>query len=267
MDHGAWRDNWLFPIADAISTAPHLEAELTSIFDETNRRTADPGKVQERGEDEYLKSAKVQFGPLSRPSIRGGQQKTIGFTRIFRCLANGWDGPAANSNSPRWPRTPALSRAASPGAKKPTTTVVNGVDLWAATAGWAQPDVIEFLYGEQLARGFVTLPGAGGGTGKSAMMMATAVGCSLGWSLLGEEVLCQLRVLYLNLEDSRMKHRRSLKGCVIHYQLNEKDLDGWLYLAGADDIGAALPGGLRLIITDPNTRQGAINEKAFRWYH
>jgi hypothetical protein len=147
----------------------------------------------------------------------------------------------------------------------PATTVVNGVDPWDATVGWALDDRIEFLYGGWLARGFVTLLGAGGGTGKSALMMATAACCALGRSLLGEDVLGQLRVLYINLEDSRMKHRRGLKGCAIHYQINEQDLDGWLFLAGADDVGSAMPGGLRLIKTDPKTRQGSVNETAVQW--
>ena len=74
------------------------------------------------------------------------------------------------------------------------TTVVNGVDPWDATVGWALPDQIEFLYGGWLARGFVTLLGAGGGTGKSALMMATAVCCALGRPLLDEDVLDPLRV-------------------------------------------------------------------------
>ena len=126
-------------------------------------------------------------------------------------------------------------------------------------------DQIEFLYGGWLARGFITLLGAGGGTGKSALMMATAVCCALGRPLLGEDVLDQLRVLYINLEDSRMKHRRGLKGCAIHYGINERDFDGWLFLAGADNVGKAMPGGLRLIKTDPKTHQGSVNEAAVQW--
>ena len=147
----------------------------------------------------------------------------------------------------------------------PASSIVSGVDTWDATHDWAQPDLIEFLYGGILARGFVTLLGAGGGTGKSAFMMAIAVCCALGQPLLGDEVLHRLRVLYLNLEDSRMKHRRSVKACTLHHKLNVPDLSGWLYIAGANDIGAAFPGGLRLIITDPKTRLGMINEPAFQW--
>ena len=72
-------------------------------------------------------------------------------------------------------------------------------------------------------------------------------------------------VLYVNLEDSRMKHRRSLKGCAIHYGINEQDFVGWLFLAGADNVGSAMPGGLRLIQTDPKTRQASVNEAAVQW--
>jgi hypothetical protein len=51
----------------------------------------------------------------------------------------------------------------------------------------------------------------------------------------------------------------------MHYQLNEADLDGWRFLAGTDDISAAIPGGLRLIIIDPITRREIINEAAMTW--
>ena len=78
---------------------------------------------------------------------------------------------------------------------------------WDATVGWALADQIDFCTGGWLARGFITLLGAGGGTGKSALMMATAVCCALGRPLLDEEVLDPLQVIYVNLEDSRMKRR------------------------------------------------------------
>jgi hypothetical protein len=59
--------------------------------------------------------------------------------------------------------------------------------------------------------------------------------------------------------------RRGIKAGVMHYQLNEKDLDGWLYTAGTDDIATAIAGGLRLITVDPATRREIINEPAMTW--
>ena len=51
----------------------------------------------------------------------------------------------------------------------------------------------------------------------------------------------------------------------MHYGINERDLDGWLWIAGVDDINAAHSGGLRLITTDPKTRQGIVNAAALQW--
>jgi hypothetical protein len=187
----------------------------------------------------------------------------IGIDRLMHSAlgnrpAPGWGG--------LWDGLTALNRPGSnssaPAGGQPSIAIR---DPFAATAGWGNPDLIHFAYGLMLARGFVTLLGAAGGVGKSALMTAIAICCALGRPLLGEDVAGKLRVLSINLEDSRSKLRRGLKAAVQHFKLNASDLNGWLYTAGIDDISRTLPGGLRLIVVDPHTRREIINETAITW--
>jgi hypothetical protein len=60
-------------------------------------------------------------------------------------------------------------------------------------------------------RRYVTLLGAAGGVGKSASIAAIAACCALGRALLGEDVSLRLRMLSINLEDSRSKYSAGSK--------------------------------------------------------
>ena len=174
------RDAWLrvlFSFADAEHRGVPGARDIALVWCKTSSRFQ-----SEADFDRDWQSFKPQPGRITVATLLDAAEKAGFDLEPWRQVAGGIGSLA--------PATTVMISAPA----MPTTTVVNGVDPWDATVGWALADQIEFLYGGWLARGFITLLGAGGGTGKSALMMATAVCCALARPLLGEEVLDPLRV-------------------------------------------------------------------------
>ena len=90
--------------------------------------------------------------------------------------------------------------------------------------------VREWLYGKHYIRKAVTLTSARGGTGKTALSLAEAIAMATGRNLLGEQPKQRCRVWYFSGEEPLDELNRRVAAICIHYHIDPKDLDGWLFL-------------------------------------
>jgi hypothetical protein len=70
-----------------------------------------------------------------------------------------------------------------------------------------------------------------GGTGKTAIRYAQALSLVTGRGLTGEHVFQRCRVLIVSLEDGRDELRRRIKAAMMHHQISQDDVKGWLFLS------------------------------------
>ncbi len=95
-----------------------------------------------------------------------------------------------------------------------------------------------WILGHWLLRGTVTTVIAPGGTGKSALMVATALSLATGRELLGKTVWGGAQRVWLwNLEDDRDELTRQLVACSLHHAVSEWDYEGCLFV---NDAGSSL---------------------------
>lgn len=97
-----------------------------------------------------------------------------------------------------------------------------------------------WLYGQLLARGFITFTVAPGGVGKSALVLAEAVAMATGIPLLGSVVDSPLRVAIWNGEDPRDELARRIGAIAHHYSLDSASLGGRLYVTSGRDYPIVL---------------------------
>jgi hypothetical protein len=88
-----------------------------------------------------------------------------------------------------------------------------------------------WVYGVQLCRRFLSAVIGAGGVGKTALRVAQAVAMASGRDLLGDKIFFRARVLYLSLEDDITEMQRRVRAPMIHYGVNDADLDGFLFLS------------------------------------
>jgi AAA domain len=92
-----------------------------------------------------------------------------------------------------------------------------------------------FVYGIDLSRGEITVLASPGGTGKSSLAIGITVSLVVSKRLFREKIWgADLKVLYVNGEDSALEMRRRLWGFCRRHSLTEQDI-GNLLLLGADD--------------------------------
>lgn len=102
------------------------------------------------------------------------------------------------------------------------------------------PQKRQWLHGEDIVRGAVSLIVAPGARGKSSWLIALALACASGRSLLGSKVFGgPLRVLYINAEDPLNELALRVRAAMVHHTLNEADVPG-LFIGGADNISMTL---------------------------
>lgn len=92
----------------------------------------------------------------------------------------------------------------------------------------------QWIYGAQLIRGFVTLLIAPGGTGKSSLLLGTAMSITTGRELLGVRVHQQCNAALLNLEDPQDEIDRRVTALALHYGIENDDITGRLFASPAD---------------------------------
>lgn len=115
--------------------------------------------------------------------------------------------------------------------------------IHATSYRWRDPSTIPvraWVCGRQLLRGTVSLIVAPGGTGKSALMTGVALALASGQGILNNTVWNGLQRCWLwNLEDSGEELARSIQAAALHWQFEEADLEGRLYVDSGLD-GAVL---------------------------
>jgi len=96
----------------------------------------------------------------------------------------------------------------------------------------------QWLYGTYLIRGEITVVAAPGGAGKTALATGMAVEVATNKELLGEKIwrddALNLKVLFINAEDSGTEIRRRVWAFCRAHNVAEQDL-GRLYVAGNDN--------------------------------
>lgn len=126
----------------------------------------------------------------------------------------------------------------SPPEQKPTGEIRGGALPVAALP--AIPTKRQWLHGTDLVRGAVSLIVAPGGKGKSSFLTSLALACASGRPLLDSHVFGgELRVLYINAEDSTDEIALRVRAAMAHHQLIDAHVGG-LYVAGADRLSLTL---------------------------
>lgn len=93
-----------------------------------------------------------------------------------------------------------------------------------------------FVYGQHLARGFVSCTIAPGGVGKSTLVTAEALALATGRPLLGIAPPGPLRVWLWNGEDPPEEIERKIAAACIHYGITAADLGDRLHVSSGRDV-------------------------------
>jgi hypothetical protein len=98
---------------------------------------------------------------------------------------------------------------------------------------WIDPAEIprrEWLLGRHLIRKFVSATISPGGIGKSSLVIAECLALATGRDLIGHQPHGRHRVWYVNLEDPYDELQRRFAAAALHYGIEPKELDGWLFV-------------------------------------
>ena len=90
--------------------------------------------------------------------------------------------------------------------------------------------VRQWVYGKHLIRRFLSTTVAPGAVGKSSLVLVEAIAMAIGRPLLGVPVPKRLRVWYWNGEDPIEEIERRVAAICIHYGIDGRDLEGFLFL-------------------------------------
>ena len=111
-----------------------------------------------------------------------------------------------------------------------------------------------WLLGNVFCRRYVSSLIGDGGTGKSALRYAQALSLATCRQLTGEYVFQRCRVLIVSLEDDANELRRRVKAAMMHHQISQNEVKGWLFLSApgreagklltVNAKGSAVDGGL-----------------------
>ena len=98
----------------------------------------------------------------------------------------------------------------------------------------------QWLYGQHLIRGFLSLTLAPGGIGKSSLALVEAVAMATGRALLGTAPARPLRVFYWCGEDPKDEILRRLEAIYRNYGITKAELGGRLFVASGRDMKICL---------------------------
>ncbi len=114
------------------------------------------------------------------------------------------------------------------------------------------------LFGTDIFRGEITIVPAPGGSGKSTWVSAVAVSCATGRTLLHDQPHKNLRVLFINAEDSRGEALMRLEAVVRHHGISDAEI------ARLDVIGSEKSA--QFCLTEVNAGKGGT-ERAIHLVH
>ncbi|MCC7393285.1 MAG: AAA family ATPase [Sphingomonadaceae bacterium] len=163
-----------------------------------------------------------------------------GYQAVFaRAQANGWINPASNASI-----FATFAEENSPNCITASPFIAPAI-----------PNIPPrpWLLGRWLLRGAVTTLIAPGGTGKSALMVATALSLASGRELLGKTVWGGPKRVWLwNLEDDRDELARQFTACLLHHNIEEWEYGDRLFVNDAgSSLCTATKGRDGLVINEP----------------
>jgi hypothetical protein len=103
---------------------------------------------------------------------------------------------------------------------------------------WRDPQTIpprRWLFGNHAIRGFISVTGAPGGVGKTALLLAETIALATGRDLLSDHLREHGRVWYIGLEDPFEEYQRRVAAIAIQYGLNPAELTSSLFLDSGRD--------------------------------
>jgi RecA-family ATPase len=127
------------------------------------------------------------------------------------------------------------STATNPGAQNGTKKKDFVIRPFAAFDVAALPQR-EWLLARHYQRRTVSVTAAPGGTGKTTNDMVEGAAMATGRALLGEQPLARLRVWIHNGEDNLTELHRRIAAICQHYEIDMKELEGWLFLTSGNEF-------------------------------
>lgn len=94
----------------------------------------------------------------------------------------------------------------------------------------------EWLYGKHYQRGIITATVGPGGGGKSSLDLVEMIAVCTGRNLLGEQPRLRCKAWYHNAEDSRDEIYRRIAAVCQHYQIDQSELEGWLFVTSGIEM-------------------------------
>lgn len=116
----------------------------------------------------------------------------------------------------------------------------NGTPAVAPFRSWVPTDPLTiacrtFLYGKHYVRKFASVTVAPGGLGKSTLVLAECIAMATGRAILGVKPAGMLKVVYFNAEDPYDEIQRRVLAICQHYDINQSELVGQLFIASGRD--------------------------------
>lgn len=116
----------------------------------------------------------------------------------------------------------------------------NGVPAVAPFRSWSAVDprsiaARTFLYGKHYIRKFASVTVAPGGLGKSTLVLAECIAMATGRAILGVKPCGLLKVVYFNAEDPFDEIQRRVLAICQHYEIDQAELVGQLFIASGRD--------------------------------
>jgi hypothetical protein len=101
----------------------------------------------------------------------------------------------------------------------------------------------EWLYGRHYMRGIASATISPGGGGKTTLGLVEAVSMATARNLLGEQPTERLHVWYHNGEDGTDELNRRIAAVCVHYNIEPRELDGWLFITSGLEMPIKIAGG------------------------
>ena len=93
----------------------------------------------------------------------------------------------------------------------------------------------DFLYSNHYIRKYLSLTASQGGLGKSSIILTECIAMALGIDILGTTPKKQYKVVYFNSEDPESEIKRRVLAICNHYNINQDDLVGQLFISSGRD--------------------------------
>ena len=119
----------------------------------------------------------------------------------------------------------------------------------------------QWLYDRHYVRKYVTATVAPGGSAKTALKLAEVISMAIGRDLLNSDnQIDRQRVWYWNGEDPLDEIKRRIAAICLRYNVDPKELEGWLFVDSGHDAPICLATEYRGLVTFDRAAIDAINE-------